>query len=103
VVMTGLTGEAGGTLRLNFGRPLLLQFRRPAITADTGLPISVLLHHGRTPSRLVFTMGALGPGARRLSALAQARSNLWKPVKLLGISRPTLYDLIQQHRIGLDM
>ena len=51
--MTGLTGEAGATLRLNFGRPLLLQFRGPAITADTGLP--------------------------------------------------TLYDLIQQHRIGLDM
>ena len=61
MVMTGLTGEAGGTLRLNFGRPVLLQFRGPAITADTGLPISVLLHHARTPSRLLFMMGALAP------------------------------------------
>ena len=102
MVMTGLTGEAGGTLRIKFGRPLLLQFRGPAITADTGLTLSVLLHHGRTPSRLLITKGALARSAT-LAALAQARSNLWKPVKLLGISRPTLYDLIQQHRIGLDM
>jgi len=35
-------------------------------------------------------------------ALAQAGSNLSKAAKLLGISRPTLYDLMQQHRIGLD-
>jgi two-component system NtrC family response regulator len=32
-------------------------------------------------------------------ALAQAGSNLSKPAKLLGISRPTLYDLMQQHQI----
>jgi two-component system NtrC family response regulator len=36
------------------------------------------------------------------SALTRAGSNLSKAAKLLGISRPTLYDLMQQHRIGLD-
>jgi two-component system, NtrC family, response regulator len=36
-------------------------------------------------------------------AFAQAGSNLSKAAKLLGISRPTLYDLMQQHRIGLDL
>jgi len=36
------------------------------------------------------------------SALARAGSNLSKAAKLLGISRPTLYDLMQQHRIGID-
>jgi len=35
-------------------------------------------------------------------ALAQAGSNLSKAAKLLEISRPTLYDLMQQHRLGLD-
>jgi two-component system NtrC family response regulator len=37
------------------------------------------------------------------SALAQAGSNLSRAAKLLGISRPTLYDLMQQHQIGLDL
>jgi two-component system, NtrC family, response regulator len=36
-------------------------------------------------------------------AFAQVGSNLSKAAKLLGISRPTLYDLMQQHRIGLDL
>jgi two-component system, NtrC family, response regulator len=36
-------------------------------------------------------------------ALAQAGSNLSKAAKLLGISRPTLYDLMQQHQVGLDL
>jgi len=36
-------------------------------------------------------------------ALAQAGANLSKAAKLLGISRPTLYDLMQQHQIGVDM
>jgi two-component system NtrC family response regulator len=36
-------------------------------------------------------------------ALAQAGSNLSKAAKLLGISRPTLYDLMQQHQIGFDL
>jgi len=36
-------------------------------------------------------------------ALAQAGSNLTKAARLLGISRPTLYDLMQQHQIGLDV
>jgi two-component system NtrC family response regulator len=35
-------------------------------------------------------------------ALAQAGSNLTKAAKLLGISRPTLYDLMQQHQIDHD-
>src|SRR5438477_2829650 len=35
-------------------------------------------------------------------ALAQAGSNLSKAARLLGISRPTLYDLMQQHQIALD-
>jgi two-component system NtrC family response regulator len=35
-------------------------------------------------------------------ALAESGSNLSKAAKLLGISRPTLYDLMQQHQIGLD-
>jgi two-component system, NtrC family, response regulator len=35
-------------------------------------------------------------------AMAQAGSNLSKAAKLLGISRPTLYDLMQQHQLGLD-
>lgn len=35
-------------------------------------------------------------------ALAQAGTNLSKAAKLLGISRPTLYDLLQQHQLGLD-
>jgi two-component system, NtrC family, response regulator len=34
-------------------------------------------------------------------ALTQAGSNLSKAAKLLGISRPTLYDLMQQHQFGL--
>lgn len=36
-------------------------------------------------------------------ALAQAGSNLSKAAKLLGVSRPTLYDLMQQHQVGLDL
>jgi two-component system, NtrC family, response regulator len=36
-------------------------------------------------------------------ALAQAGSNLSQAARLLGISRPTLYDLMQQHQIGLDV
>jgi two-component system, NtrC family, response regulator len=35
-------------------------------------------------------------------ALAQAGSNLSKAAKLLGISRPTLYDLMQQHQLGFE-
>ncbi len=36
-------------------------------------------------------------------ALAQAGSNLSKAAKLLGISRPTLYDLMQQHQLGVEV
>ena len=35
-------------------------------------------------------------------ALTQAGSNLSKAAKLLGISRPTLYDLMQQHQLVAD-
>ncbi|HEY2539924.1 MAG TPA: PEP-CTERM-box response regulator transcription factor [Stellaceae bacterium] len=35
-------------------------------------------------------------------ALTQTGSNLSKAAKLLGISRPTLYDLMQQHQLGSD-
>jgi two-component system NtrC family response regulator len=35
-------------------------------------------------------------------ALTQSGSNLSKAAKLLGISRPTLYDLMQQHQLGSD-
>ena len=37
-----------------------------------------------------------------LLALGQAGANLSKAAKLLGISRPTLYDLMQQHQLGSD-
>jgi two-component system, NtrC family, response regulator len=36
-------------------------------------------------------------------ALAQAGSNLTKAAKLLGVSRPTLYDLMQRHQVEVDM
>src|SRR6516164_1576317 len=35
-------------------------------------------------------------------ALAQAGCNLSKAAKLLGVSRPTLYDLMQRHQVALD-
>jgi two-component system NtrC family response regulator len=35
-------------------------------------------------------------------ALTQTGSNLSKAAKLLGISRPTLYDLMQQHQLGVE-
>lgn len=35
-------------------------------------------------------------------ALTQTGSNLSKAAKLLRISRPTLYDLMQQHQLGAD-
>lgn len=35
-------------------------------------------------------------------ALTQTGSNLSKAAKLLGISRPTLYDLMEQHQLGAD-
>jgi two-component system, NtrC family, response regulator len=35
-------------------------------------------------------------------ALTQTGSNLSKAAKLLGISRPTLYDLMQHHQLGVD-
>jgi two-component system, NtrC family, response regulator len=36
-------------------------------------------------------------------AIAQSGSNLSKAAKLLGVSRPTLYGLMQRHQVGLDV
>ncbi len=35
-------------------------------------------------------------------ALSQTGSNVSQAAKLLGISRPTLYDLMRQHGLGVD-
>jgi two-component system NtrC family response regulator len=35
-------------------------------------------------------------------ALLYSKSNLSQAAKLLGISRPTLYDLIRQHGLAID-
>ena len=37
-----------------------------------------------------------------LQALVYSKSNLSQATKLLGISRPTLYDLIRQHGLAVD-
>jgi two-component system NtrC family response regulator len=36
-------------------------------------------------------------------ALAQAEGNISKAAKLLGVSRPTLYDLVQEHGIAVKL
>ena len=50
------------------------------------------------------TCARRGPRRARGAAagLAQSGGNLSTAAKLLGISRPTLYDLMQQHRLGVD-
>ena len=87
-------------------RELENRLKRAVVMADTAL---------LSPSDLGFSAQgeepqSLGIRAARARAerevlqlaLAQAGSNLSKAAKLLGISRPTLYDLMQQHQIGLD-
>ena len=66
-------------------------------------PISVLPPPGEEPQSLGIRAARARAEREVLQlALAQAGSNLSKAAKLLGISRPTLYDLMQQHQIGLD-
>ena len=66
-------------------------------------PISACCRHGRGPQSLGIRAARARAEREVLQlALAQAGSNLSKAAKLLGISRPTLYDLMQQHQIGLD-
>ncbi len=67
--------------------------------ADLGLAVS-----GEKPQSLAIRDARARAEREVLQlALAQAGSNLSKAAKLLGISRPTLYDLMQQHQIGLDV
>jgi two-component system, NtrC family, response regulator len=67
--------------------------------ADLGLAVS-----GEKPQSLLIREARARAEREVLQlALAQAGSNLSKAAKLLGISRPTLYDLMQQHQIGLDL
>jgi two-component system NtrC family response regulator len=68
-------------------------------TADLGLTTS-----GEKPQSLGIREARARAEREVLQlALAQAGSNLTKAARLLGISRPTLYDLMQQHQIGLDV
>jgi two-component system, NtrC family, response regulator len=67
--------------------------------ADLGLSV-----HGEDPQSLTIRDARARAEREALQlALAHAGSNLSKAAKLLGISRPTLYDLMQQHQIGLDL
>ena len=67
--------------------------------ADLGLAVS----REKPQSLLIREARARAEREVLQLALAQAGSNLSKAAKLLGISRPTLYDLMQQHLIGLDL
>jgi two-component system NtrC family response regulator len=66
--------------------------------ADLGLAVS-----GEKPQSLAFVRLGLVPSAKCSIGSRPGRLNLSKAAKLLGISRPTLYDLMQQHQIGLDL
>jgi len=67
--------------------------------ADLGLAVS----REKPQSLLIREARARAEREVLQLALAQAGSNLSKAAKLLGISRPTLYDLMQLHQIGLDL
>jgi two-component system NtrC family response regulator len=87
-------------------RELENRIKRAVVMAETSLLSSAdlgLSAHGEEP--LLLDIRAARARAERevlQLALAQAGSNLSKAAKLLGISRPTLYDLMEQHQIGLD-
>ena len=87
-------------------RELENRVKRAVVMADTPLlsPSDIgLSAPGEEPQSLGIRAARARAEREVLQlALAQAGSNLSKAAKLLGISRPTLYDLMQQHQIGLD-
>jgi two-component system NtrC family response regulator len=87
-------------------RELENRVKRAVVMADTALlsPADLgLSAQGEEPQSLGIRAARARAEREVLQlALAQAGSNLSKAAKLLGISRPTLYDLMQQHQIGLD-
>jgi two-component system NtrC family response regulator len=87
-------------------RELENRVKRAIVMADTALlsPSDLgLSAQGEEPQSLGIRAARARAEREVLQlALAQAGSNLSKAAKLLGISRPTLYDLMQQHQIGLD-
>ena len=86
-------------------RELENRVKRAVVMADTALlsPSDLgLSAQGEEPQSLGIRAARARAEREVLQlALAQAGSNLSKAAKLLGISRPTLYDLMQQHQIGL--
>jgi two-component system NtrC family response regulator len=87
-------------------RELENRVKRAVVMADAALlsPSDLSLSAQEEESQSLGIRAARARAEREVLqlALAQAGSNLSKAAKLLGISRPTLYDLMQQHQIGLD-
>ena len=87
-------------------RELENRIKRAVVMSDGPLasPADLGLSSQEDEPRLLGIRAARARAEREVLqlALAQAGSNLSKAAKLLGISRPTLYDLMQQHQIGLD-
>jgi two-component system NtrC family response regulator len=87
-------------------RELKNRIKRAVVMSDGPLasPADLGLSSKEDEPRLLGIRAARARAEREVLqlALAQAGSNLSKAAKLLGISRPTLYDLMQQHQIGLD-
>jgi two-component system NtrC family response regulator len=87
-------------------RELENRVKRAVVMADSALlsPFDLgLSEQGEEPQSLGLRAARARAEREVLQlALAQAGSNLSKAAKLLGISRPTLYDLMLQHQIVLD-
>jgi two-component system NtrC family response regulator len=87
-------------------RELENRVKRAVVMAETPLLAAAdlgLAATGEEPQSLAIRAARARAEREVLQlALAQAGSNLSKAAKLLGISRPTLYDLMQQHQIGVD-
>ena len=87
-------------------RELENRIKRAVVMSDGPLasPADPGLSNQEDEPRLLGIRAARARAEREVLqlALAQAGSNLSEAAKLLGISRPTLYDLMQQHQIGLD-